>query len=77
MKSTNRRSRFCVPALLAVAIAAGSAGGATGLGQVAPGAGNGGGGLFGPGPTTGWLTAVGLVSVGVAGALRRRHRAVT
>jgi hypothetical protein len=76
MNCSTRRSRLTVSAVVALIIAAGSASGATALGQATPGSGAGGG-LFGPGPTTGWLTAVGLVSVGVAGALRRRHRAVT
>jgi hypothetical protein len=36
-----------------------------------------GGGWAGPAPTAGWLTLVGLMTVGVVGAVRRRHRALT
>jgi hypothetical protein len=67
-----RRSRL-LPVLLALGAICGSAAAAPLTGSGGPG----GGGLFGTDPTTGWLTALGLVSVGVVGVVRRRHRAIT
>ena len=74
MSSTTRWPRLVAPALIAVLMTGACAAAAT-IAQSTTGAGDGG--FFGPDPTTGWLTAVGLVSVGVVGVVRRRHRAVT